>query len=73
MISRNTSLTTAVRGGVCRFSSPSIFSMHIAAEMLQDRAFIRQYLERGREVLLKQRLLVEALLDEVGLEYYREG
>jgi 1-aminocyclopropane-1-carboxylate synthase len=73
VVSRNHDFTTAIRGGVCRFSSPSSMSMDIAVQMLQDRDFIRSYLSTSAALLAKQRLLAESLLDQAGIKYYASG
>jgi 1-aminocyclopropane-1-carboxylate synthase len=73
VISHNNAFTQAVRGGVCRFSSPSHFSMDIATKMLEDRPFITNFLQDSVEALARQRVLVEAMLDEAKIRYSKEG
>lgn len=73
LVSRNESFIKAVRGGVCRFSSPSILSMDVATKMLEDRDFIRSFLEKSKMVLARQRALIEKLLDEAGIKHSTEG
>jgi 1-aminocyclopropane-1-carboxylate synthase len=73
VISRNTEFMTAIRGGVCRFSSPSSMSMDIAVKMLENRVWIRSYLSRSIAALARQRVLAESLLDQAGIKYYARG
>ncbi|KAL8652869.1 MAG: hypothetical protein Q9226_004084 [Calogaya cf. arnoldii] len=56
-----------------RFSSPSQFSMHLAAEFLADRAFVTQFLQKSHERLLQSRLLAESLLTRAVFEYHQKG
>lgn len=73
MISRNEAFLRAVRGGVCRFSSPSSLSQDVATKMLEDRVWMRDFLQRSQAALGQQRILTERLLDEAGIDYYRLG
>jgi 1-aminocyclopropane-1-carboxylate synthase len=73
ILSRNEHLHRAIRGGVCRFSSPSSLSMAVATTMLEDRAWMKDFLLRSQEAILEQRLLTERVLDEAGIAYYRRG
>lgn len=56
-----------------RFSSPSQFSMHLAAKFLEDQDFVKQLLDKSHRVLFKIRLLTEKLLDEAGIRYEKKG
>lgn len=56
-----------------RFSSPSQFSMDLAAKFLEDQHFVKQLLDKSHRVLLKMRLLTEKLLDEAGIKYEKKG
>lgn len=56
-----------------RFSSPSQFSMDLAAKFLEDQNFVKQLLDKSHRVLLKIRLLTEKLFDEAGLKYEKKG
>ncbi|ETN36998.1 uncharacterized protein HMPREF1541_07986 [Cyphellophora europaea CBS 101466] len=73
LISHNEALHRAVRGGVCRFSSPSSLSMEVAARMLEDRGWMNGFLRSSVAALARQRVLAEGLLDEAGVGYYRGG
>lgn len=56
-----------------RFSSPSQFSMDLAAKFLEDQDFVKQLLDKSHRVLFKIRLLTEKLLDEAGIKYEKKG
>lgn len=56
-----------------RFSSPSQFSMSLAATMLEDQSFIKQFLSKSHSLLLQNRLLAEDLLRQAGIEFYDKG
>jgi 1-aminocyclopropane-1-carboxylate synthase len=47
--------------------------MDIATKMLEDRPFITNFLEDSVVALARQRVLVEALLDEAKIRYSKEG
>jgi 1-aminocyclopropane-1-carboxylate synthase len=47
--------------------------MDIAVKMLEDRAWIRNYLSRSIATLARQRLLAESLLNQAGIKYYARG
>ncbi|KAL8852337.1 MAG: hypothetical protein Q9221_002833 [Calogaya cf. arnoldii] len=73
VISQNPNFSKATRA-ICRFSSPSQFSMHLAAEFLEDRAFVTQFLQKSHGRLLQSRLLAESLLTRAaGFEYHQKG
>ncbi|KAL8673111.1 MAG: hypothetical protein Q9168_002466 [Polycauliona sp. 1 TL-2023] len=72
IVTQNIDFSKATRA-ICRFSSPSQFSMHLAAEFLEDRAFVTHFLRKSHQRLLQSRILAESLLTRAGLEYYQEG
>ncbi|EHK48023.1 hypothetical protein TRIATDRAFT_316156 [Trichoderma atroviride IMI 206040] len=72
LVSQNREFRNAVRA-ICRFSSPSQFSMDLAAKFLEDQNFVKQLLDKSHRVLFKIRLLAEKLLDEAGLRYEKKG
>ncbi|KAI0814345.1 PLP-dependent transferase [Xylaria sp. FL0064] len=72
VISQNSEFNNAVRA-ICRFASPSQYSMHIAASFLEDQAYVRSYLEKARARLLQNRLLAESLLSAASIDFYNNG
>lgn len=72
VISQNHEFNEAVRA-ICRFASPSQFSMHLAASLLEDRGYVRSLLEKSQTRLLRNRLLAESLLAEVGFDFHNDG
>ncbi|KIM94254.1 hypothetical protein OIDMADRAFT_106732 [Oidiodendron maius Zn] len=72
IISQNQDFTKATRA-VCRFSSPSQFSMHLAAKLLEDQIFVLQFIEKSHRLLLQNRLLAEDLLARASINYHQEG
>ncbi|PKS13387.1 hypothetical protein jhhlp_000158 [Lomentospora prolificans] len=72
VISQNEDFTKAVRA-TCRFSSPSQFSMFIATKFLENQSFVKEFLATSQRRLYQNRLLVENLLDQVGIDYHRRG
>ncbi|KAI3318157.1 PLP-dependent transferase [Xylariaceae sp. AK1471] len=72
IVSQNREFTDAVRS-VCRFSSPSQFSMEIAASFLEDQEYIRTFLETSHAGLLRNRLLAESLLSQAGIRFHDQG
>lgn len=58
---------------ISRFSSPSQFSMHLAAKLLEDQTFVLQFIEKSHRLLLQNRLLAEDLLARAGINYHQEG
>ncbi|KAI0909023.1 PLP-dependent transferase [Ustulina deusta] len=72
VISQNHEFNEAVRA-ICRFASPSQFSMHLAASLLEDRGYVRSLLEKSQTRLLRNRLLAESLLSEVGFDFHNDG
>ncbi|RMZ81566.1 hypothetical protein DV737_g2466, partial [Chaetothyriales sp. CBS 132003] len=73
LITHNADFASAARGLWSRFSSPSQFSMSLAADLLEDRAFLRPYLAKSLTLLSQARLVAEQALDEAGLNYHRKG
>ncbi|KAI0531850.1 pyridoxal phosphate-dependent transferase [Xylaria digitata] len=71
-MSKNREFTDAVRA-ICCFASPSQFSMHIAASLLEDQDCIRSFLDKSRVRLLQNRLLAEPLLSEAGIAFHDAG
>ena len=47
--------------------------MEFAATMLEDRTWMKDFLARSQQSIAKQRLRVEELLDNAGIDYYRRG
>ena len=47
--------------------------MTLAARVLEDRAFVKDFLRQSRSALRDSRLLAEALLEEQGIPYYKPG
>ena len=47
--------------------------MHIAASLLEDKSYLRSFLEKARATLLKSRLLAESLLSEAGVDFHAGG
>ncbi|WPH01278.1 pyridoxal phosphate-dependent transferase [Acrodontium crateriforme] len=72
LISRNKELTDGVRA-VCRFSSPSQFSMDLANKILENQGFVEKFLLNSQTALAKQRQFAENLLDEAGIHYHKKG
>ncbi|KAI0491165.1 PLP-dependent transferase [Xylaria cf. heliscus] len=72
LVSRSLDFTHAVRS-LCRFYSPSQFSMHIAASLLEDEDFIKSFFENSRARLLHNRLLAESLLSQAGIGFHDKG
>lgn len=72
MISQNSEFIDAVRS-ICRFASPSQFSMEIAASFLEDQEHVRSFLEKSHLRLLQHRLLAESLLSEAGIPFHDKG
>ncbi|MCJ1290796.1 hypothetical protein MMC34_002338 [Xylographa carneopallida] len=72
VISQNLEFSKATRA-ICRFSSPSQFSMDLAAKFLEDRAFVTQFLQKSRHRLLQARLLAENLLTQAEIDFHQNG
>ncbi|OTB00780.1 hypothetical protein M426DRAFT_15136 [Hypoxylon sp. CI-4A] len=72
LVTRSNEFTQAVRS-VCCFSSPSQFSMDLAAKLLEDQAYLAKFLEKSRATLQRGRLLAEELLAQVGISYHDKG
>ncbi|KAI0420287.1 PLP-dependent transferase [Xylaria grammica] len=72
VVSQNRDFTDAVRA-ICRFASPSQFSMQIAASLLEDQDYIRSFLATSRARLLHNRLVAESLLSEAGVAFHDHG
>ncbi|KAF2964933.1 hypothetical protein GQX73_g8650 [Xylaria multiplex] len=72
VVSQNREFTDAVRA-ICRFASPSQFSMHITASLLEDQDYIRSFLDKSRARLLQNRLAAESLLSEAGIAFHDAG
>jgi hypothetical protein len=47
--------------------------MSLAAKLLEDQAFVAQFLAKSHCCLLESRLLAEDLLTNGNITYYREG
>lgn len=47
--------------------------MHLASKFLEDRVFVRQFLQKSHRLLLQSRLLAEDLLNDIGVKYHPEG
>jgi len=56
-----------------RFSSPSQFSMDLAAKFLEDHTFVKHFLHKSHRLLLQSRLFAEDLLDQAGIKYHQHG
>ncbi|KAH8897571.1 PLP-dependent transferase [Thozetella sp. PMI_491] len=72
LASQNLEFIKAARS-ICRFSSPSHFSMEIAARLLEDQNFVAQFLEKSHRLLLQTRLLAEELVSREGIAYHEPG
>ncbi|KAI0164074.1 acc synthase [Xylariaceae sp. FL1272] len=72
LISKNEQLTKAARA-ICRFSSPSQFSMDLAAKILEDQSFVRTFLDKSSRCLTQARALAEELLTEINISYHKPG
>ncbi|KAI9688278.1 MAG: hypothetical protein M1820_010306 [Bogoriella megaspora] len=72
LISRNTQIIRATES-LARFHPPSNFSDAIVAEILEDAAFVDEFLRRSNEGLREMYFLVRNMLDEAGIDYYRRG
>ncbi|KAI1640709.1 pyridoxal phosphate-dependent transferase [Biscogniauxia mediterranea] len=72
VISQNQDFTNATRA-TCRFSSPSQFSMELAAQLLEDQEFLAQFLQKSDRLLLQNRLLAEDILERAGIEFHKPG
>ncbi|KAI0197338.1 pyridoxal phosphate-dependent transferase [Xylaria flabelliformis] len=72
VVSQNRDFTKAMRS-ICRFSSPSLFSMEIAASLLENQDFLRSFLEKSQARLLHNRLLAESLLSQAGISFHDKG
>ncbi|KAH9894579.1 acc synthase [Xylariomycetidae sp. FL2044] len=72
LVSQNEQFTRATRA-TCRFSWPSQYSMALAANLLEDQAFVREFLAKSRQRLTRARALAEVLLTEAGIEYHKKG
>ncbi|KAE8384321.1 pyridoxal phosphate-dependent transferase [Aspergillus alliaceus] len=72
IISENEDFTKATRA-ICRFSSPSQFSMDLTAKFLEDQDFVTNFLHKLHHCLLQSRLLAEDLLARKGISYSPYG
>jgi 1-aminocyclopropane-1-carboxylate synthase len=72
LVSQDEQLLMASRA-LCRFSSPSQFSTLLAARLLEDRGFVKDFLCQSHIALRDSRLLAERLLDESRIPYIRLG
>ncbi|KAI1268178.1 acc synthase [Xylariaceae sp. FL1019] len=72
LVSQNEQLTKAARA-ICRFSSPSQFSMELAAKILEDQTFVIPFLEKSSRCLTQARALAEQLLTEINISYHKPG
>ncbi|KAI1654474.1 PLP-dependent transferase [Daldinia decipiens] len=72
LISRNKEFTKAARAIGC-FSSPSQFSMDLAAKFLDDQAYVTKFLEKSQNLLLQNRLIAEDLLNQAGVGFHKKG
>ena len=64
---------TSLIFSISRFSSPSQFSMDLAAKFLEDQEFVFLFLQKSHRLLLQSRLLAEALLEQAGIGYHKKG
>ncbi|XXH01270.1 hypothetical protein Hte_007624 [Hypoxylon texense] len=72
LVSQNADFTKAARA-ICRFSSPSQFSMDLAAKLLEDQDYVAKFLEKSQNLLSQSRLLAEKLLTEAGIQFHEKG
>ncbi|KAI1468319.1 PLP-dependent transferase [Daldinia caldariorum] len=72
LISRNAEFTKAARA-ICCFSSPSQFSMDLAAKLLDDQEYLKKFLEKSRGLLRRNRLITEDLLTRAGVRFHEKG
>lgn len=47
--------------------------MDLAGKLLEDRAFVIQFLQKSQGHLLRSRLLAEDLLTRAGINYHQKG
>jgi hypothetical protein len=66
-------LSSVVNAFDSRFSSPSQFSMDLAAKFLEDQQFMQFFLRKSQRELLRSRLLTEDLLKAAGLKFHENG
>jgi len=72
LISQNREFTDAARA-ICRFASPSQYSMYIASRLLEDQDYVNALLDKSNVLLAKNRLLAESLLSQAGITYHDKG
>ncbi|OTA96534.1 hypothetical protein M434DRAFT_392721 [Hypoxylon sp. CO27-5] len=72
LISQNEKFTRATRA-ICRFCSPSQYSMDLAAKVLGDQEYVTKFLERSQLLLLHSRVLAEDLLSQAGIDFHEKG
>ncbi|KAI2471081.1 acc synthase [Annulohypoxylon bovei var. microspora] len=72
VISQNKEFTNATRA-VCRFSSPSQYSMDLATKILEDQEYVAKFLEKSNLRLFQARLQSEVLLGRAGIEFHKKG
>ncbi|KAI2616791.1 acc synthase [Hypoxylon sp. NC1633] len=72
VVSQNTEFIKAIRA-VCRFSSPSQFTMELATKILEDQNFFSKFNEKSLRLLSQARLMAEGLLSQAGINFHRKG
>ncbi|KAI1412752.1 acc synthase [Hypoxylon sp. FL1857] len=72
VISQNEEFTKATRA-ICRFCSPSQYSMDLAAQLLEDQEYVKKFLERSQALLLHSRVVAEDLLTHGGIPFHEQG
>ncbi|KAI1760550.1 acc synthase [Hypoxylon sp. FL1150] len=72
VVSQNADFTKAARA-MCRFNSPSQFSMDLAAKLLEDQGYVAKFLKKSQSLLSQSRSLAEELLIGAGIQFHRKG
>ncbi|KAI0377193.1 acc synthase [Hypomontagnella monticulosa] len=72
VITQNVDFSKAVRA-ICRFSTPSQYSMHLAAQLLEDQEYLAGFLHMSQQRLTQSRLLAEDLLTKAGINFHQKG
>ncbi|KAI0880483.1 acc synthase [Annulohypoxylon maeteangense] len=72
VISQNDEFTKATRA-LCRFSSPSQYSMDLATKILEDQEYVAKFLEKSKLSLTRARLVTEDLLNKAGIGFHQKG
>jgi hypothetical protein len=72
VITRNEDLKKAIAANI-RFHSPSGMSVAIGTAILEDKNFVKYFIELSRERLSKAYAYTTRVLDMAGIGYYKGG